>query len=216
MHGEAGPCRRVDGISSGGATAEQRLIPSPEDLNRKSGKYKRPAALQGGGGGDVRRPPYTFCMPLTRLNRSSQYQHMPAQHSSVNESAVPRWKRLPPDWYDWSEPNAVFMFLHRSRVPSHTEAAVRGRVRPPLAPLQQCMTNPLYGTSGVGQRLMQWQPLVQWGHCTSRCPARGPVFQSAAASTLPVLKTWQHFHEDAFCHERPPLPLLPITSGSCY
>ena len=27
----------------------------------------------------------------------------------------------------------------------------------------------------------------------------------------PLLTTWQHFHHEAFGHERPPLPLLPIT-----
>ena len=26
-----------------------------------------------------------------------------------------------------------------------------------------------------------------------------------------LLTTWQHFHHEAFGHERPPLPLLPIT-----
>ena len=33
----------------------------------------------------------------------------------------------------------------------------------------------------------------------------------ATLSNLSLLKTWKHFHDEAFGHERPPLPLLPIT-----
>ena len=35
---------------------------------------------------------------------------------------------------------------------------------------------------------------------------------SAAASNASLFKTWQYSHEQAFGHEYPPLPLLPITA----
>ena len=35
--------------------------------------------------------------------------------------------------------------------------------------------------------------------------------KSATSSNLSLLKTWKHFHDEAFGHERPPLPLLLVT-----
>ena len=34
----------------------------------------------------------------------------------------------------------------------------------------------------------------------------------ATSSSLSLLKIWKHFHDEAFGHERPPQPLLPITA----
>ena len=155
------------------------------DVNRESGSMEGPPP--SGALTYVRRPIQYFCNLLTHLSRLKllisrsmqlspissremspkrygQVHHTRVQHWSVNESVALMWKRLRPVWHDWHEPAAV----HHAPAPvagtsPHTEAAERGRVRPPPTPLQPGTMSPLCDTSGVGQRLMLWLPLALCG-----------------------------------------------------
>ena len=145
--------------------------------------------------------------------RSVMSKHLRGQHSSVTESTDARWRRLRPDLYWEPEVEAV-----ATPVPK----ASRGtRARPP-----QSAADPVHPP--FAQRRLD-EPVIRFtrrGTTTDALAAlkvqgvtalvdvlyEGRYSKSATASNLSLLKTWQHFHDQAFAHEHPLVPYLPLTA----
>ena len=145
--------------------------------------------------------------------RTVMSKHLRGMNSSVTESTDARWRRLRPDLY-W-EPEVEVVATHAPHV-------VRGdRARPP-----QSAADPVHPPFAM-RRLDE--PVIRHtrrGATTDALAAlevqgvtglvdvlyEGRYSKSATASNISLLKTWQYFHDQAFAHEIPPVPYLPLTA----
>ena len=140
-------------------------------------------------------------------------KHLRVQHSSVTESTDARWRRLRPDLY-W-EPEAEAVATHVPKVargtrarPSHSAADI---VHPPFA--QRRLDEPVIRHTRRGATTDALAALeVQGVTALVDVLYQDRYSKSATASNASLLKTWQHFHDQAFGHNYPPVPYLPITA----
>ena len=143
--------------------------------------------------------------------RQSRRHQLGIQHSSVGESAASRWKRLAPDWYN----------AGRDDAPTESAPAVP-------APSQRGSRKILKPSAADNTITRYDEPFV-------RHARRGPTADAVASleakgvtalvadliqdryslaatlSNASLLKTWRLFHHEAFGHECPEVPVLPIT-----
>ena len=148
-------------------------------------------------------------MASRRLSRS-----LPIQHSSVTESTEARWKRLRPDWYEgysagwtWPVTEAVTPVAPRgSRSGTTTAAADQNKT---IARKDE----PLVRHLRRGTTADALAALVEKGaSALVDALLEDRYAKGTAAANSSFLKTWQQFHQEAFAHAHPPVPLLPITA----
>ena len=162
--------------------------------------------------------------PKLKPNRS-----LPVQHSSVFESTEERWRRLRPDWYasasgEWYDGWARADAAHGVQVPvTGTDPRRDYRTRP-----YSTATSTRAADHTLARHDASVVRHLRRGTCTDALAAleaegvsavvdallQDRYSRSAAASNASLLKTWQRFRFQAFAHELPQVPLLPITARS--
>ena len=135
--------------------------------------------------------------------------NFPVQHSSVTESTEARWKRLRPDWYEgysagwtWPVSEAVTLAASRgSRSGTTTAAAdqnktVAGKDEPLVRHLRR-------GTAADALAA-----LVEKGaSALVDVLLKDRYAKGTAEANASLVRTWHHFHEEAFAHAHPPVPV---------
>ena len=158
--------------------------------------------------------PLTQHRPTAHLAMASKClsRNLPVQRSSVTESTESRWKRLRPDWYE----GYGFEWVWPAHAEASTVVAQRGsRSRPITAAADQTIARCDELRVRHLRRGTTADALAALGEkgATALVDAlhEDRYAKGATAANQSLLKTWQHFHDEAFGHVRPPLPLLPIT-----
>lgn len=142
-------------------------------------------------------------------------RNLPAQHSRAHESMEEKWKRLRLDWYEeysaggkWQDTPAPHLAAPSKGTPggkpwqktSVTEQSKARKDEPLVRHLRRgTTTDALKALEGSGA-----QALID--HLIKDRYAKG-----TAEANLSLIRTWHQFHEIAFGHAHPPVPLLPLT-----
>ena len=139
-------------------------------------------------------------------------KHLRGQKTSVTESTDARWRRLRPELYWEPEVEAVATqvpIVSRGTRSRPTQSAAEP-VHPPFA--QRRLDEPVIRFTRRGTTAEALAALhVQGVNALVDVLYSGRYSDAATASNISLLRTWQHFHDQAFRHEDPLVPYLPIT-----
>ena len=148
-------------------------------------------------------------MAYRRLTRN-----LPVQHSQANESTEANWKRLRPDWYEgysddwtWHTSYDNNPATRHGNKPSPNTAAADQTIARKDEPLVRHLRR---GTTNDALAALEEKGATALVDVVlkDRC-AKGTAEANAS-----LVRTWHRFHEEAFGHAHPPVPVLPLTTRS--